>query len=362
MQKSELKNKIMISKYSEILKTLKKTEIALNSDSRILIIDGLNTFIRAFAANPCMNDDGIHIGGIVGFLLSMGYAIKSFKPTRVIIAFDGSGGSQRRKKIYSEYKANRVANPKKPRFNRKYNFQNKKQEDQLMRLEMSRLIEYLENTPIQIITIDNIEADDTIAYIKTLFNNSNIIIMSSDRDFLQLVDKKTTVWSPTKKKHYTEKRVLEEYKVSSNNFILYKTILGDKSDNIPGIKGWGSKTILKKIDILKNIDNTYNLKDIFSYADKYNITKLLENKKILERNYKLMQLLDVNISGQNKLMIKNIVTSKINRFVKYKIQKMILQDKLFSGIKNSTVWLNTVFKNLDNFASKHNKKLDVNGR
>ena len=77
-------------------------------NSRILILDGLNTFIRVFSAVPALNDDGDHIGGVTGFLRSIAANIRLLKPTRVIICFDGKGGSKRRKKIYPEYKANRA--------------------------------------------------------------------------------------------------------------------------------------------------------------------------------------------------------------------------------------------------------------
>ena len=64
-----------------------------NKNSHILIIDGLNTFIRVFSAVPALNDDGMHIGGVTGFLRSVASAIRQHKPTRCIIVFDGKGGS-----------------------------------------------------------------------------------------------------------------------------------------------------------------------------------------------------------------------------------------------------------------------------
>jgi 5'-3' exonuclease len=67
----------------------------------------LNTFIRSFGATPAYNEDGDHIGGITGFLYSVGKVVRDLKPTRCIIVFDGRGGSAKRKKIYSNYKANR---------------------------------------------------------------------------------------------------------------------------------------------------------------------------------------------------------------------------------------------------------------
>ena len=76
-------------------------------NDRVLIVDGLNTFIRSFAVNPAINDDGLHIGGLVGFLKSIRYSSDVLKPSRVIIVFDGKGGSKKRRKILPEYKGNR---------------------------------------------------------------------------------------------------------------------------------------------------------------------------------------------------------------------------------------------------------------
>ena len=97
-------------KYLSILDDIKKNSNSLEDgkpNDKVLIIDGLNTFIRVFSVIPTTNDDGIHVGGIVGFLRSIGYTINMFRPTRVIIVFDGKGGSTRRRKIYPEYKQNR---------------------------------------------------------------------------------------------------------------------------------------------------------------------------------------------------------------------------------------------------------------
>ena len=81
-------------KYLKILDTLgkEKQDVNENPNDKILIIDGLNTFIRVFSIYPTQNDDGIHIGGIVGFLKSLGHAIRTIQPTRCIIGFDGKDG------------------------------------------------------------------------------------------------------------------------------------------------------------------------------------------------------------------------------------------------------------------------------
>ena len=88
-------------KYLSFLdKTKDDTHKAVNHlNDRVLIVDGLNTFIRSFAVNPSLNDDGLHIGGLVGFLKSIRYSSDVLKPSRIIIVFDGKGGSKKRRKI-----------------------------------------------------------------------------------------------------------------------------------------------------------------------------------------------------------------------------------------------------------------------
>ena len=93
-------------RYLSILEEIKKSEGKVDSgepNDSVLLIDGLNTFIRVFSPIPTTNEDGVHIGGIVGFLRSIGYTINMVRPTRTIIVFDGKGGSNRRRKIFPEY-------------------------------------------------------------------------------------------------------------------------------------------------------------------------------------------------------------------------------------------------------------------
>ena len=92
-------------RYKEILKQIGNEvnkDKNRNINDHVLVIDGLNNFIRTWAVSPATNANGQHIGGIVGFLQTIALAIRTLSPTRVIIAFDGKGGSARRKKIYPE--------------------------------------------------------------------------------------------------------------------------------------------------------------------------------------------------------------------------------------------------------------------
>ena len=176
---------------------------------------------------------------------------------------------------------------------------------------MGRLVEYLEQLPLTLVSVDGIEADDTMAYIsQQLLPKSDCILMSTDKDFLQLVDDRVQVWSPTKKKFYFKDTIKEEFSMDSKNFLMYRVLTGDSSDNIPGIRGAGSKTLMKRLPIL--FDNEkITLDDIFNHIKKSNDgTKLaadiLSSKDMLELNHRLMQLEDVDISGRAKESINNI--------------------------------------------------------
>ena len=89
-----------------LLDNVEKSD-SLGVNDRVLIVDGLNLYLRVFAVNGALNDNGVPVGGLTGFLRSLAYAIREVNPTRVIIVYDGAGGSQRRRKIHSDYKSQR---------------------------------------------------------------------------------------------------------------------------------------------------------------------------------------------------------------------------------------------------------------
>jgi len=328
----------MRERYKEILSQIGdhvKKEHSVND--HVLIIDGLNNFIRTWAASPATNADGQHIGGIVGFLQTIALAIRTLSPTRTIIVFDGKGGSVRRKKLYPEYKAGRKP-LKRP--NRVEGL-SEENEAENMRRQFRRLLEYLNCLPVTFMSIENIEADDSIAYIsKQILRDSQITIMSTDKDFYQLVNDRISIWSPTKKILYDRKRIEEEFEIKSENFIYYRMIDGDKSDNINGVKGMALKTIRKKFPFLKD-QIIYNLEEFI------NVSKYTEFKELLERNYKLMQLQDVDIPGNAKLSIQDQVRDGSGRLIKYKIHKMFLEDTIENAIRNPDVWLQNSFNHLE---------------
>lgn len=327
-------------------------------DDRVLIIDSLNTFLRVFSAVPALNDDGQHVGGVVGFLKSVGANIRQFQATRCILVFDGKGGSQRRRKLYPEYKANRK---NKMRFNRFDDFKDLVDESESIKIQFKRLSEYFDTLPLSVISIDNIEADDTIAYIaKQYYANADnqITIVSTDRDFLQLVSPKIRVWNPIKKKLYTPEKITEELGIYPKNYLLYRILSGDKSDNIDGVKGVGLKTLrnnFPQIDSEKmeisDIIESARQKLIETPKKKFYKT-IVENAEIMHRNHQLMQLDEVDIAATNKLTINQLMDKDINRLDMGTFKRLFSDDKLYANIKNVDSWLRDTFVRLNTYAPR----------
>lgn len=348
--------------YAELLKQVREDHERLSSgldkDSKVLIIDGLNSFIRVFSAVPLVNDDGEHIGGYIGFMRSIAAVIRQFKPTRCIIVFDGKGGSARRKKMHSGYKEGRSMST---RFNRREDTGDQTLEEELlsMRTQMGKLSEYLQCLPVTLISIDNIEADDAIAYLATdVFRpkGSEVIIMSDDKDFIQLVDEKTSIWRPVEKKYYTPKEVVDKFGIPSHNFIHYKVFMGDGSDNIKGINGIGIKTMQSKFPILLE-DKHSTLEDVIDYCkarvNEHKVYKtVVDNEETMRLNWALMSLEDLDISTNFKLMIMDMANQPVPELNTFKFKKMFMLDKAYTAIPNIDTWLQNSFNILASFSKK----------
>jgi len=152
---------------------------------RVLLIDGLNLFFRNFAMLKMVNPDGVHVGGLGGFLRSLGAMIRKTDPTSVYVIFDGPGSSDNRKNLIPEYKSGRHTQ----RVTKWSGFDNLEEEDASKIDQITRVIQYLKLLPVKTSILSKVEADDIIAYLcdklpKTY--DSQVFIVSSDKDFLQL--------------------------------------------------------------------------------------------------------------------------------------------------------------------------------
>lgn len=233
---------------------------------KFLLIDGSSLLFRAFyAIRDLKTKNGIYVNGVYGFLAMYYNMLEKYTPDYICVAFDRPGPTFRQKD-YALYKANRQKTPD------ELNFQ----------FGLTKGI--LDALNVKYLDYDNYEADDICGTLSKIAEKKGIesIFVTGDRDYLQLINESSKVVL-TKKgvsqvKEYDEKTAMEEYGIKPAQFIEIKGLMGDSSDNIPGVPGVGEKTAFKLIKEFGNIDG------IYENLDKISGKKLKEN---LEKNKKL---------------------------------------------------------------------------
>jgi DNA polymerase I len=341
--------------YKNILDSIElehKDNVVKHKNSRVLIVDGLNTFIRCWSAVPTMNEDGDHVAGVTGVLKSIGLAMRNVQATRCIVVFDGKGGSKSRQKVYGGYKSNRDKN--KLRVNRQYeDMMNEEDERESMKRQYVWLSELLHNLPITTMMYDGVEADDVMAYIAThlLKEEEQAVLMSTDKDFLQLVNDTTIVWSPTKKKIYNKHVVKEEFGIESKNLLLYRVLDGDVSDHIPGVKGCGIKTLVKRFPELTE-DTKITVEEFLQLSEEKRgkiklYDDIVKSKDQILMNKKLMRLDEQLISGTVKMDILTRFDEPIKPLNKLNFLQSCLKYKVMDKFGNDiNSWLKNTFSNI----------------
>ena len=239
---------------------------------KILLIDGNSMANRAFYATMgrmMKTPTGISTNAVYGFFQIMFKTIEEEKPDKIIVAFDISS-SEKRTKIFSEYKAGRHKAP----------------EDLTMQFPIIK--ELLKTMNIPIVQKDGIEADDILGAIakKEGKKGNKIIILTGDRDYFQLVDINVnirypkTIMGKTEYIIYDNYKINEEYGLTPEKLIEVKALMGDASDNIPGVKGIGEKTALKLIIQFGSLEKIY---EYIENSDGKEIAKATLNKLIQDK-------------------------------------------------------------------------------
>jgi 5'-3' exonuclease len=322
-----------------------------NKHSRVLIIDGLNLFLRNFAVLNYVNQDGVHVGGLGGFLRSLGFLIAQNKPTSVYIVFDGVGSSTNRKNLLPEYKSGRNLS----RMTNHSAFEDLDEEQDSKINQISRLIHYLRCLPVNLISLDKVEADDIIAYLSRYMAtnyDSKCVIVSADKDFLQLVDDNITVYSPIVKEYYTPETVEEKFGLPAKNFILYKTLMGDNSDKIPGLKGLGPKKLFKFFPELQtkemSLESLYNICE-GKYKENVIYSRLIFEYETLQKHYKIMDLGNPLVDDNEKQIIEDVISSEVEHTKIVEFLNMYNEDGLGHTLKNVDYWIRNTFATLNSF-------------
>ena len=310
-----------------------------SKNKRVMIIDGLNMFLRSYIVVPSLDPRGNPSGGTYGFMKSLQKISGMFQPDEVIVCWDGEGGSQKRKQIDKNYKAGR----KPVRFNRRLIDLTPEETEKNKYNQQLRLMEYLNDLPVIQTMIDYIEADDVIAYVAThdKYKDWEKIIVSSDKDFFQLVSAECRLYRPIQDQVVDYPTLMEEHQIHPKNFALARALVGDKSDNLPGVPRVGLKTVAKKFEFLKE-EKQYEVEDVIEHCEAQSKMlkvheNIVEHSALVEKNYKIMQLYSPSISFLHKKQIN----FSLKEF-EPKMKKLELTQKLhYDGIKADS--LNVLF-------------------
>ena len=317
-------------------------------NGRVMIVDAHNQFLRSYIVDPSLSINGSPIGGSKGFLKILNKLTRIINPDVTVVVWDGEGGSQKRRAQNKNYKLGR----KPPlRLNRDIRHLTEEQERENKAWQQIRAIEYLNQTPIIQFIEPHVEADDVISHVaqKQKFKDWQKVIVSSDKDFIQLLDDKTILYRPTQNQVLNKKIVLEQYKIHPTNFALARSLAGDKSDNLDGVPGVGLATVAKRFPFFSDEKECY-LEDVVTHCEEQE-TKLKVYERVLEEmdkvesNYKIMQLYSPSISIQGKNRIDETMEGYIPEFNKTGLRTLMHQD----GI--GEISLNSLFESFNRMIS-----------
>ena len=283
---------------------------------KIYIVDTSSFIFRAFyAITNLTTKSGFPTNALYGFLKMYLKLLKEANPKYIVSVFD-TGKKNFRHDLYSEYKANRAKCP-----------------DELA-LQMPFFRDFVKALGVKVIDKEGFEADDVIATItdKAKEFQMGVEIVTADKDLMQLVESNVGIWDTMKDKHYDREAVKEKFGVYPENVLNYLALVGDTSDNVPGVKGLGPKTAVTLLENYDSIEALYeNLEEI---ANNKNIRgaknladNLKNNKEILFLSKKLVELehkVDIALND------KSIITISPNDFKLFFEKQNIIESELSS--------------------------------
>ena len=263
----------------------KKVDLKFNDPENLVLIDGSGYIFRAFYGLPPMtNANGIPVNAVFGFTKMLMKLIDDFKPNYMGVIFDVSRKTFRND-LYEQYKANRSEPP----------------EELIPQFSLIRDAAHAIGLPV--FEMEGFEADDLIATYSNvaLKMNKKVVIVSSDKDLMQLVDDNNILFDPMKQLWIDDKRVFEKFGVPPSKVIDVQSLAGDSSDNIPGVPGIGIKTAADLINEYGNLDQLL-----------IRASEIKQNK----RRENLIEFADLARLSRSLVTLKKIVpvSSKIDEF------------------------------------------------
>lgn len=322
---------------------------------RLLLIDSWNVMIANNAVNLGLVDHNTYpVGMILGTMNTVRSLVEKFKPTKVLFVMDGPEAGERRRQLYPEYKGGRRVRQ------RESKVQIMEGEDNIVfgvegafQNQLIKIYEFMKLLPVTVCMVPYCEADDAITYL-ALKNKEKFecIIVSNDKDYLQLIQPGIMVYRWKTKKLYDEASFLSEYKILPQNYIFKKIMLGDTGDKVPGVKGIGEKTFVKLEQLLTesiytDINDFMRMlegmdKTALNTKETNAINKALDQKVEMDLGYSMMKLNeDCMLPEQIELLEMQIAEQKnkgLSRLsLKIKMKANVF-NKLYNGF-NDDNWI-----------------------
>lgn len=382
-------------------KIAEKQNISEEIPTYTLLIDGNSLLETCFHGDPKLNSKGVHYGGIFQFLLQMKILLAKRDFNYIYCFWDGDNSGELRNQIYPEYKLNRDKNFSIDNVSSDYyrdidrfvknvlNKRNKEkspekvtQKEDFYR-QRNILQEYLEELFIRQVSCEKIEGDDLIAYYcVNKKENDRIYIVSGDMDLSQLIDDYICLYVPRMKKFITKDNHIKELGYSHKNVLLKKTICGDASDNIKGVKGVAEKTLFEIMPEIKDREvKLYEViarcrelnegrkaekkKPIAAYENIINgVTNGIHNGKMYEINHKIINLKEPLMSQDSIELMEDLMYVVIDPEGRSmsNLYKMILRDDIDELINENkfSTFFSTFNKSIDKEKKYYNKWLEEN--
>ncbi len=298
---------------------------------RVILIDGYGFVFRAYhSLPPLKNPSGTYVGAVFGFANMLFKVIRNHPNDKIIVVLD-SGSKTFRHDIYEAYKANRPPAP----------------EDLIPQFPLVRSAAEAFN--LKTVEAEGLEADDLIASLalKAEQNNLPVTIYSSDKDLMQLIRGQIDMFDPMKNKVIKAEQVIEKFGVRPEQMCDYLSLLGDSSDNIPGVKGIGAKTAANLLNQFSNLDDIYNSID---QVEKDRIRNLLIDDK--ENAYLSYQLINLKNPQETTVNLDEVKAHKLDN----NAISSFLNEQGFHALKAK---VNALFNvNIDNQNIPANNKED----
>ena len=318
---------------------------------RMMIVDAYNQFIRGYIVDPSKNPNGSPIGGIRTFINILNKLTREIKPDLLVLVWDGKGGSKKRRSMNKNYKGGR----KPPRTNWSQVGMDESEVTDNKVWQQMRVIEYLNQTPVIQFMEPLVEADDVISYVNNspMFSSWQKVIVSADKDFIQLLDDKTILHRPIQKEYLNKNNIVEKFGIHPANFALARAIVGDSSDNLPGVPRVGLETVAKRFSFLKE-EVVYYLSDVIAECEKQEnkqkvFSNIIEHEELIENNYDIMQLSSPMLSIQAKQGIDDTFEHYKPLYNQTEMRKLMLKDGVLTV---TTVDLEQRFNSIINSFSR----------